>query len=117
MCLTRREDIRMPFPKPEGYDEKWYTLLKRFLATGWNEAFETYMPVRNGKVDANNHGAVSTDFIGMNFAYPEADYATREKIFQEHVRYQQGLMWCLNERRRDSCVHSRAGARVGALPR
>jgi len=95
MCLTRRDDIRIPFAKPQGYDENWYVLLKRFLATGWNEPFETYMPVPNGKVDANNHGAVSTDFIGMNYAYPDADYATREKIFQAHVTYQQGLMWCL----------------------
>ena len=47
------------------------------------------------KVDKNNHGAVSTDFIGRNYNYPEADYATREKIFQEHVTYQKGLMWFL----------------------
>ena len=45
------------------------------------------------KVDKNNHGAISTDFIGRNYAYPEADYPTREKIFQEHVTYQKGLMW------------------------
>jgi hypothetical protein len=95
MCLTRRDDIRLPFPKPDGYDDKQYLLLKRFLATGWNDYFETFMRIRNGKVDANNHGAVSTDFIGMNYGYPEAGYAGREKIFQDHVRYQQGLMWCL----------------------
>lgn len=47
------------------------------------------------KVDKNNHGAVSTDFIGRNYDYPEADYATREKIFQAHVTYQKGLMWFL----------------------
>ncbi|BCM92028.1 hypothetical protein IAD21_03907 [Abditibacteriota bacterium] len=45
------------------------------------------------KVDKNNHGAFSTDFIGENFDYPEADYATRERIFQAHVTYQKGLMW------------------------
>ena len=47
------------------------------------------------KVDKNNHGAVSTDFIGRNYAYPEADYQTREQIFEEHVTYQKGLMWFL----------------------
>ena len=26
---------------------------------------------------------------------PEADHATREKIFQDHLRYQQGLIWTL----------------------
>jgi hypothetical protein len=95
MCLTRRQDIRIPFPKPAAYDDKWYVLLKRHLATGWNEAFHKFDPVRNGKTDTNNHGAVSTDFIGMNHAYPEASYAAREIIFQAHVTYQQGIMWCL----------------------
>jgi hypothetical protein len=95
MCLTKRSDIRVPFPKPANYREELYVLLKRHLATGWNEAFEKFDIVRNEKTDTNNHGAVSTDFIGMNHAYPEAGYEERERIFQDHVNYQQGLMWCL----------------------
>jgi hypothetical protein len=95
MCLTKRSDIRIPFPKPAGYREELYVLLKRYLATGWNEAFTKFDMVRNEKTDTNNHGAVSTDFIGMNHAYPEAGYEERERIFQAHVNYQQGLMWCL----------------------
>ena len=31
----------------------------------------------------------------MNYDYPDADYATREKIIREHVNYQKGLMWTL----------------------
>ncbi len=95
MCLTNRSELRIPFPKPTGYDPRSYLLLKRFLATGWNEAFRKFDPIRGGKTDTNNHGAVSTDFIGMNHGYPEADYETRERIFQAHVTWQQGLMWCL----------------------
>ena len=38
---------------------------------------------------------MSTDFIGGNWAYPEADFATREQIFQAHITYQKGLMWFL----------------------
>lgn len=41
----------------------------------------------------NNRGAVSSDYIGMNHAYPEADYATCERIFQDHVLWIKGLMW------------------------
>lgn len=52
-----------------------------------------YDDIRGEKCDMNNYGAVSSDFIGRNFDYPEGDYATREKIFQEHVMYQKGLMW------------------------
>jgi hypothetical protein len=95
MCLTQREDIRIPFPKPSHYDESWYILMKRYLATGWNEAFHMFSPIRNGKTDTNNHGAASTDFIGQNHAFPTADYPTREKIFQAHRSYQQGVQWCL----------------------
>lgn len=95
MCLTQRDDIRVPFPKPDPYRPELYELLKRYLATGWNEAFEKFDTVRNGKTDTNNHGAVSTDYIGCNHSYPEASYDEREHIFQDHVNYQQGLMWCL----------------------
>lgn len=95
MCLTDRADIRVPFPKPEGYDASRYDLLKRHLATGWDEAFRKFDAIRNGKTDTNNHGPFSTDNIGRNHAYPNAGYEEREKIFQEHVCYQQGLMWCL----------------------
>ncbi len=33
----------------------------------------------NGKTDINNRNGFSTDMIGMSWAYPEADYATRKK--------------------------------------
>jgi hypothetical protein len=95
MCLTRRTDIRIPFPKPPAYDSDWYILLKRQLATGWNEAFDKFDEIRNQKTDTNNHGPVSTDFIGQNHGWAEGDYAARERIFQAHVTWQQGLMWCL----------------------
>jgi hypothetical protein len=47
----------------------------------------------NHKSDTNNSGAFSSDNIGMNYAYPDADYATREKIIADHRDYQLGLMW------------------------
>jgi hypothetical protein len=49
----------------------------------------------NRKTDTNNNGAFSSDNIGMNYDYPDGDYATREKIFKEHVTYQQGWCWFL----------------------
>lgn len=95
MTLTTVPENRIPFPKPEGYDPRRYVLLARYLKTGWNEVFRKFDPIRGNKVDTNNHGAVSTDNIGMNYGYPEGDYRTRERIFHEHVVYQQGLMWFL----------------------
>ena len=49
----------------------------------------------NRKTDTNNHGAFSTDNIGMNYDYPEASYERRREIFREHEQYQKGLMYFL----------------------
>jgi hypothetical protein len=95
MCLTSDAGLRLPFPRPEGYRAEDHELLRRLAASGWNEWFEKFDKVRGGKTDTNNHGPVSTDFIGRNHLYPDASYEVRERIFQEHVTYQQGMMWTL----------------------
>ena len=100
MCTTDVPENRRPWLKPDGYDEKVYELLLRNCEAGdhrqpWNPV---WMP--NRKTDTNNNFAISTDFIGANYAYPDADYATRERIVAEHRRYQQGLMYTLANNRR-----------------
>jgi hypothetical protein len=49
----------------------------------------------NRKTDTNNNTGFSTDFIGENYAYAEADYATRDRIRAAHLAYTQGLLWTL----------------------
>jgi hypothetical protein len=93
MCLTRDPALRAPCPKPADYDPAISELLARYLRGGWRDIFFTYDPIRGGKTDTNNHGAVSTDYIGQNHDYPAATHARREQIFQAHVNYQQGLLW------------------------
>ena len=97
LCLTQRPDNRIAFEKPLGYDRAHYELLARYIRAGFPEAqvFGKFDALRGEKVDKNNHGAVSTDFIGANWDYPTASYARREQIFQAHVTYQKGLMWFL----------------------
>lgn len=95
MCTTDSPENRRPWPKPNGYEELRYELLLRNFEAGdmrspWNPI---WMP--NRKTDTNNNFAFSTDNIGMNYDYPEADYATRERIWKEHELYQKGLMWTL----------------------
>ncbi|HKD37734.1 MAG TPA: FAD-dependent oxidoreductase [Pirellulales bacterium] len=80
---------RIPFPKPADYDPDRYALLARYIAAGAKIA--DFMQLHEG--DSNNDGGFSTDNIGGSDAWPEADYATREKIYQDHVAYQQGLLW------------------------
>jgi hypothetical protein len=95
MCLTDDRENRIVFEKPDGYDEFRYELLFRNF-----EAGETRVPwnpkaMPNRKTDVNNNYGFSTDYIGMNYAWPEADYATREGIYKDHLLYQRGLMWTL----------------------
>ncbi|MFT5470004.1 MAG: hypothetical protein ACI8UO_005128 [Verrucomicrobiales bacterium] len=92
MCLTRVEANRVPFPKPDGYDANQYALIARYLEGGWNQVFQKFDPAPNGKTDTNNHGAFSTDNIGMNYDYPDATYERRREIIAEHRQYQLGLM-------------------------
>jgi hypothetical protein len=95
LCLTRVPANRIPFLKPDGYDPDQYELLLRVFATGWREFTRLFQPIPNHKVDASNYGPFSTDNIGMNYEYPKGSYDRRRKIVEEHVLYQQGLMYFL----------------------
>ena len=107
MCLTDDPDNRVPFVKPEGYQEQWYELLLRNFGRGQGRHgakpdytvssgalripwINSRMP--NRKTDTNNQGAVSTDFIGQNYAYPTPATRSRKKIIARHRLWQQGLM-------------------------
>jgi hypothetical protein len=95
MTLTDHPENRIPFRKPDNYNDLNYELLFRNY-----EAGETSIPwinssMPNRKTDTNNRRGFSTDFIGQNHAYPEASYEERERIIQAHRDYQQGLMWSL----------------------
>jgi hypothetical protein len=93
LCLTNHAPIRRPFPCPEGYDRHDYELLARALASGWNEVFGKFDPIRGHKLDRNNHGPVSTDFIGQNWTWPTASHAERDQLFAAHLRWVMGLHW------------------------
>ena len=93
MCLSNHPDNRVAFPRPEGYDSTQYELLARVFDTGWRDTFRKFDDIPNRKTDTNNHGPVSTDYIGMSYDYPEADYERRKEIIQEHESYQKGLMY------------------------
>lgn len=106
MTLSNHPDNRIPFRKPENYNELEYELLFRNYeaATGPLEEMYDYgdplvpwinTPMPNRKTDTNNQKGFSTDFIGQNFDYPEASYEEREAMNQRHLEYQQGLMWSL----------------------
>ncbi len=106
MCLTDHPENRIPFQKPPGYDDQDYELLFRNYEARKGTLEEMYsygngvipwinskMP--NRKTDTNNRFGFSTDYIGMNYAYPEASYEERKEIVESHKNYTMGLMWTL----------------------
>jgi hypothetical protein len=102
LCYTRNPANRLPHQPPPKYDPAKYELLARYLealvAAGQKPQLEQFwnpiwMP--NGKTDINNNGGFSTDFIGANYAYPDADYATRARIWQAHIDYIRGFVYFL----------------------
>ncbi|MEO6810853.1 MAG: FAD-dependent oxidoreductase [Isosphaeraceae bacterium] len=109
LCMTLNKDNMVPFPKPEGYDPDRFELLARYLAKNPKVRVGQLMnpvPLPNGKTDTNNNGPFSTDHIGANWDYPEADKATRQTIQQDHITYTQGFLYFLaNDPRVPKALH------------
>ena len=105
MCLTDDPANRIPFKKPANYNEGDYELLLRTMEATPREVLASgkhwlLMPwinskMPNRKTDTNNRTGFSTDFIGQNWAWPEASYDEREKILQAHLDYQRGFTWTI----------------------
>ena len=103
MILTNDPANRVPYGKPAGYNPADFALLRRYLSE-----FEAHMghapklgdvvnPVcfAHSKCDFNNNGPVSTDYIGHSWAYPDASYAERARIWDDTLRYTQAFMYFL----------------------
>jgi hypothetical protein len=111
LCMTDVPENRVPFPMPPDYDPRRYELLLRYLQSqdtqqlfpdhpdpqpienpvlGYDPNF-VIMP--NRKTDSNTKGAISFNFVGGNYDYPNADHATRQRIVEAHRHWQQGLIW------------------------
>ena len=97
ICLTDSLENMIPITEPENYDPSRYELLPRVYAAQphkreANQYFIwSHMPGR--KTDINNKGAFSTDMIGMNYNYPEANWEERQKIIKDHKDYTLGLLY------------------------
>jgi hypothetical protein len=99
LCFTKNPDNWKPIDPPADYDEKKFELLGRYFdalkAANKKMTLNNFLKidmVTKDKTDINNNGGFSTDFIGMNYNYPEADYATRQKIWNEHLDYIKGFI-------------------------
>ena len=103
MILSSNPANEVAFPQPPNYDPHRYELLARLLkASSEKNGRPPVMHevvlianIPNDKADINNNGAFSTDYIGKSWNYPDGNYATRARIWQDHVDYTKGFFYFL----------------------
>ena len=99
MCFTQAASNRMALTAPTNYNVAQYELLARYVQANPTLTLSSYMTLStglpNGKLDVNNNGPISTDFVGESSGYSAADPATRAKIWQDHRNYEQGFFYFL----------------------
>jgi hypothetical protein len=103
VCLTDRDENRIPFVEPEGYDAGEFALLDRLLDRHPYEAGQLLGLVPdllpNGKCDVNSIGPFSLNVLdGSNRGYPDGTDFERERIRAHHLRYTQCFLWHLARR-------------------
>jgi FAD dependent oxidoreductase len=97
VCLTHADE-RLPFEPPDGYDEREFELLSRYLdATGDEQPLGLVRDLLpHEKCDVNSIGPVSLNVLdGSNRDYLEGD---RAAVVEHHRRYTLGFLWTLAER-------------------
>lgn len=103
LILTNDPANRLPWEKPVGYDAAHFQLLLNYLLQ-WKQHMgrdprltDVTNPVfiPNHKADFNNQGAFSTDYLGKSWTYPDASYAERKKIWDDHMLYTQSFFYFL----------------------
>jgi hypothetical protein len=106
LLVTDDPTRRVPFERPEDFDQKRYELWKRYYLGPRFPAEEKikrilklFDPVTSygeySDFDKNSEGPFSLDYVGGSQAWPLASYQTRERIFQAHLSYDRGLMWLI----------------------
>lgn len=103
LCFTKRPENRLPHHCPPDYDPHQFALLGRYLQKLQSFGHEMKLhrvvmaisPMPGGKTDINNSGPFSTDCIGMNWQYTQADYPLRGHIWRQHLHYTQSLIYYL----------------------
>jgi hypothetical protein len=99
MCLTDSVENQIPITAPEDYDPSRYELLLRYIEKKQphelNWALMHIQPMPHRKLDINNSGPFSTNLIGGNYDYPNANYAHRKSIQKAHENHIKGFFYFL----------------------
>jgi hypothetical protein len=106
-CATNKANNRAPVAMPEGYNRTDFMDLIPILESGQIQhvfgypskcLFKAHLPpLPNDKYDINDvsNGLVRLSMPGHNLGWPEGDENQRHEIFKEHLRYNVGLLYFL----------------------
>ncbi len=93
---------RVAFPKPDKYEPQRYILLTRLLKNKPDTKFRDIIDMYSwtypkGKFETNNKqkSVISLGHFGGNVEYPDADYAKRQVIYDDHKNWTLGLLYFL----------------------
>jgi hypothetical protein len=113
ISITDVPENRVPLTKPAAYNPLDYELLARHIANMQNvkpgprkhaavglrgkggDLGINFELVPNRKTDSNSGSEFGSDLTGRSYGWAEADYAERQKLWEEHKNYTQGLLWFL----------------------
>ncbi len=111
LTMTDRPDNQAPVPKPTGYRREDYLELLPLLQDGsvkriFGDPFmnlpggiyKRQTPkLPSGKRDINDvsHSIVRLSMPGVNRQWPDGDVATRQQIFDRHMRHNVGMLYFL----------------------
>ena len=101
VVISTDPDNRLPMPEPANYDPARFELARRYIkanpkAAGGMVSVDGY-PLPGRKIDLNNGigRQISAGLVGGSWAWPEATYQEREKIWEAHKQYTLELIWFL----------------------
>lgn len=106
-CATDDPANRVPIQAPKGYRREDFLDVLPILESGKIRSVYGYpsgcivkahlpaLPNRKYDINDVSRGLVRLSMPGANLGWPEGDAATRQAIFDEHLRYNVGLLYFL----------------------
>ncbi|MES2505367.1 MAG: FAD-dependent oxidoreductase [Verrucomicrobiota bacterium] len=106
-CATDDANNRVPIAAPKGYRREDFVAVLDFLKPGKIDRVFGYpsrcivkaqtpaLPNRKYDINDVSRGLVRLSMPGHNLGWPEGDEAVRQAIFDEHLRYNVGLLYFL----------------------
>ncbi len=100
LIMTNDPSNKVTIERPAFYDSSRYELLRRYIiklkpgSLAETGVIRPNINLPNHKAEINSLGAISTNlYDGSNWAYPDAGYPLRDKIWTDHLAYTHGLLY------------------------